>query len=180
MRGEEDVTNLPPEKRGVGLVFQNYALYPHLTVLKNITFPLENLRGTDKLSKEEMEKRALETAKLVQIEGLMDRKPSELSGGQQQRVAIARALVKMPKVLLLDEPSLGLAPLIIKDIFKTLQEIRAEGTTILIVEQNALAALKIADYGYVLELGKISVQGPAQELIRDERLVEAYLGNKKQ
>ena len=85
-----------------------------------------------------------------------------------------------PKVLLLDEPSLGLAPLIIKDIFKTLQEIRAEGTTILIVEQNALAALKIADYGYVLELGKISVQGPAQELIRDERLVEAYLGNKKQ
>ena len=178
--GEEDVTNLPPEKRGVGLVFQNYALYPHLTVLKNITFPLENLRGTDKLSKEEMEKRALETAKLVQIEGLMDRKPSELSGGQQQRVAIARALVKMPKVLLLDEPSLGLAPLIIKDIFKTLQEIRAEGTTILIVEQNALAALKIADYGYVLELGKISVQGPAQELIRDERLVEAYLGNKKQ
>ena len=76
--------------------------------------------------------------------------------------------------------SRGLAPLIIKDIFKTLQEIRAEGTTILIVEQNALAALKIADYGYVLELGKISVQGPAQELIRDERLVEAYLGNKKQ
>lgn len=81
--GEEDVTNLPPEKRGVGLVFQNYALYPHLTVLKNITFPLENLRGADKLSKEEMEKRALEAAKLVQIEGLMDRKPSELSGGQQ-------------------------------------------------------------------------------------------------
>ena len=98
--GEEDVTNLPPEKRGVGLVFQNYALYPHLTVLKNITFPLENLRGADKLSKEEMEQRALETAKLVQIEGLMDRKPSELSGGQQQRVAIARALVKMPKVSL--------------------------------------------------------------------------------
>ena len=95
-------------------------------------------------------------------------------------LAIARALMASPKVLLLDEPSLGLAPLIIKDIFKTLQEIRAEGTTILIVEQNALAALKIADYGYVLELGKISVQGPAQELIRDERLVEAYLGNKKQ
>ena len=90
--GEDDVTNLPPEHRGVGLVFQSYALYPHLTVLKNITFPLENLRGADKLSKEEMEKRALKAAKLVQLEGLMDRKPSELSGGQQQRVAIARAL----------------------------------------------------------------------------------------
>ncbi|MDE5747764.1 MAG: ABC transporter ATP-binding protein, partial [Acetatifactor sp.] len=92
--GEDDVTNLPPEHRGVGLVFQSYALYPHLTVLKNITFPLENLRGADRLSKEEMEKRALEAAKLVQLEGLMERKPSELSGGQQQRVAIARALVK--------------------------------------------------------------------------------------
>lgn len=90
------MTNLPPEHRGVGLVFQNYALYPHLTVLKNITFPLENLRGADKLSREEMEKKALEAAKLVQLEGLMDRKPSELSGGQQQRVAIARALVKTP------------------------------------------------------------------------------------
>ena len=102
--GEDDVTNLPAENRGVGLVFQNYALYPHLTVKQNIQFPLENLKGKDKLSKEEMNRRVLEAAKLVQIEMLMDRKPSELSGGQQQRVAIARALVKMPKVLLLDEP----------------------------------------------------------------------------
>ena len=102
--GDDDVTNLPPENRGVGLVFQNYALYPHLTVQKNIQFPLENLRGADKLSKEEMQKRVYEAARLVQIEGLMERKPSELSGGQQQRVAIARALVKMPRVLLLDEP----------------------------------------------------------------------------
>ena len=102
--GDDDVTDLPPENRGVGLVFQNYALYPHLTVQKNILFPLENLKGKDKLTKEEMQKRALEAAKLVQIEDLMERRPSELSGGQQQRVAIARALVKMPRVLLLDEP----------------------------------------------------------------------------
>ena len=102
--GEDDVTALPPESRGVGLVFQNYALYPHLTVLQNILFPLENLKGKDKLTREEMKKRAYEIASLVQIEGLMDRRPSELSGGQQQRVAIARALVKMPRVLLLDEP----------------------------------------------------------------------------
>ena len=82
--GEDDVTNLPPENRGVGLVFQNYALYPHLTVQKNIQFPLENLKGADKLSKEQMQEKVMEAAKLVQIEGLMDRKPSELSGGQQQ------------------------------------------------------------------------------------------------
>ena len=102
--GEDDVTHLSPENRGVGLVFQNYALYPHLTVKQNILFPLQNLKGPDKLSKNEMLERTVEVAKLVQIDNLLDRKPSELSGGQQQRVAIARALVKMPRVLLLDEP----------------------------------------------------------------------------
>ena len=102
-----------------------------------------------------------------------------LSGGEQQMLAVGRALMCKPKILLLDEPSLGLAPLIIQDIFKTLQAIRSEGTTILMVEQNALATLKIADYGYVLELGKISMHGPASQLVRDERLIEAYLGNKK-
>ena len=102
--GDEDVTKLPPEIRGVGVVFQNYALYPHLTVRQNIMFPLQNLKGKDKLSKSELDARVKEAAELVQIQELMDRKPGELSGGQQQRVAIARAMVKMPKVLLLDEP----------------------------------------------------------------------------
>ena len=102
--GEEEVTNLPPELRGVGMVFQSYALYPHLSVRKNILFPLQNLTGASRLSKEEMNRRVEEAAKLVQIEPYLDRRPRELSGGQQQRVAIARALVKMPKVLLLDEP----------------------------------------------------------------------------
>lgn len=104
---------------------------------------------------------------------------STLSGGEQQMLAIGRALMASPKLLLLDEPSLGLAPLIIKDIFDTLKQIKNEGTTILIVEQNALATLKIADYAYVLELGSISLEGPASELINDKRLVEAYLGGKK-
>ncbi len=104
---------------------------------------------------------------------------STLSGGEQQMLAIGRALMGSPKLLILDEPSLGLAPLLIKDIFATLTKIKEEGTTILIVEQNALATLKIADYAYVLELGKISMHGRADELIKDERLVEAYLGGKK-
>lgn len=101
---------------------------------------------------------------------------STLSGGEQQMLAIARALMASPKVLLLDEPSLGLAPLIVAEIFRIIQEIKKEGTTVLIVEQNALQTLKIADYAYVLEVGKISMQGTGQELLNDPLLVEAYLG----
>jgi branched-chain amino acid transport system ATP-binding protein len=85
-----------------------------------------------------------------------------------------------PKMLILDEPSLGLAPIIVKNIFRCIKEISTEGTTILIVEQNALQTLKIADYAIVLELGKISIEGAARDLIRDQRLIDAYLGNKKQ
>ena len=104
---------------------------------------------------------------------------STLSGGEQQMLAIGRALMANPSVILLDEPSLGLAPLVIKDIFRIIKKVKEAGTTVLIVEQNALATLKIADYAYVLELGKISMEGPADVLINDERLIEAYLGGKK-
>ncbi len=163
--GEDDVTNLPPEHRGVGLVFQNYALYPHLTVLKNITFPLENLRGADKLSREEMEKRALEAAKLVQLEGLMDRKPSELSGGQQQRVAIARALVKTPKVLLLDEP---LSNLDARLRLQTREEIRRiqrqTGVTTIFVTHDQEEAMSISDMIVVMKEGVVQQIGKPQEV----------------
>ena len=104
---------------------------------------------------------------------------STLSGGEQQMLAVGRALMSSPKLLLLDEPSLGLAPLIIKDIFDTFVEIKKQGTTILIVEQNALATLKIADYAYVLEIGKVTMEGKSQDLLNDENLVNAYLGGKK-
>lgn len=101
-----------------------------------------------------------------------------LSGGQQQMLAIARALLSKPKLLLLDEPSMGLAPLIVADIFKMIREIKASGTTVLLVEQNAKQALKVADYGYVMETGKIIINGEADSLLEDPRVVEAYLGKK--
>ncbi|MDR3337108.1 MAG: ABC transporter ATP-binding protein [Treponema sp.] len=102
-----------------------------------------------------------------------------LSGGEQQMLAIGRSLMASPKLLIMDEPSLGLAPIIVASIFKCIKEIRQNGATVLLVEQNALQSLKIADYAYVLELGKVSMEGKASELIHDERLVEAYLGGKK-
>lgn len=103
---------------------------------------------------------------------------STLSGGEQQMLAIGRALMGSPKLILLDEPSLGLAPLIVKDIFQIIKEIRDDGTTVLLVEQNALQTLKIADYAYVLEVGKIKMEGKAEDLIEDPHLIEAYLGGK--
>ena len=103
---------------------------------------------------------------------------STLSGGQQQMLAIARALLSKPKLLLLDEPSMGLAPLIVADIFKMIREIKDSGTTVLLVEQNAKQALKVADYGYVMETGKIIINGQANHLLEDPRVVEAYLGKK--
>ncbi len=99
-----------------------------------------------------------------------------LSGGEQQMLAISRALMASPKLLILDEPSLGLAPLIVRDIFNIIKEFRNEGTTILIVEQNALQTLKIADYAYVLQVGEVIIEGEATELRHNPKLVEAYLG----
>jgi branched-chain amino acid transport system ATP-binding protein len=99
-----------------------------------------------------------------------------LSGGERQMLAVARALMGKPALLMLDEPSLGLAPLVVRDIFKTIAGLRATGVTILLVEQNARAALEVADYGYVLEMGEIALEGPAADLARDPRVIETYLG----
>ena len=163
--GEEDVTKLSPELRGVGMVFQNYALYPHLNVRQNIQFPLENLRGKDRLTKEEMEQRVSETAHLVQIEDLMDRKPGELSGGQQQRVAIARALVKFPRVLLLDEP---LSNLDARLRLQTREEIRKiqkkTGITTVFVTHDQDEAMSICDRIAVMQNGVLMQQGHPQEV----------------
>ena len=169
--GEDDVTELPPENRGIGLVFQNYALYPHLTVKQNITFPLENLKGKDKLSKEEMEAKAFEAAKLVQIEELMERKPNELSGGQQQRVAIARALVKRPRVLLLDEPLSNLDARLRLQTREEIRRIQREtGITTIFVTHDQEEAMSISDIIVVMKDGVVQQIGKPQAVYDDPYL----------
>lgn len=163
--GDDDVTDLPPENRGIGLVFQNYALYPHLTVKQNILFPLQNLKGKDKLSKAEMLNKAMAAAKLVQIDELMDRKPSELSGGQQQRVAIARALVKMPRVLLLDEPLSNLDARLRLQTREEIRRIQREtGITTIFVTHDQEEAMSISDMIIVMKEGIVQQIGKPQEV----------------
>ena len=177
--GENDVTDVPPENRGVGLVFQNYALYPHLTVEDNIAFPLGNLRGKDKLTKEQMHERALEAAKLVQIDTLMERKPNELSGGQQQRVAIARALVKMPSVLLLDEPLSNLDARLRLQTREELSRIqRQTGITTIFVTHDQEEAMSISDMIVVMKEGVIHQIGKPQDVYDhpDNLFVAKFLG----
>ena len=177
--GEDDVTNLPPENRGVGLVFQSYALYPHLTVRQNIMFPLENVKGKDRLSKEQMKEKALEAARLVQIERLMDRKPSQLSGGQQQRVAIARALVKLPRVLLLDEPLSNLDARLRLATREEIRRIQQETKlTTVFVTHDQEEAMSISDMIVVMKDGIVQQIGKPQDVYDDpvNLFVAKFLG----
>ena len=163
--GEDDVTDLPAEHRGIGLVFQNYALYPHLNVKQNITFPLENLKGNDKLTKAQMNERAYEAARLVQIEDLMERKPGELSGGQQQRVAIARALVKNPSVLLLDEPLSNLDARLRLQTREEIRRIQRETKiTTIFVTHDQEEAMSISDLIIVMKDGVVQQIGRPQDV----------------
>lgn len=177
--GEDDVTNVTPEERGVGVVFQNYALYPHLTVRKNITFPLENFKGENKLTKEEMNKRAEAAAKIVQIDQYMDRKPNELSGGQQQRVAIARAIVKMPKILLLDEPLSNLDARLRLQTREEIRRIQKEtGITTVFVTHDQEEAMSISDMIVVMKDGVLMQIGKPQDVYNhpDCLFVAKFLG----
>ncbi len=177
--GDDDVTELPTESRGIGLVFQNYALYPHMTVKQNIMFPLQNLKGADKLSKEEMLERAYWAAKLVQIDDLMDRKPGEMSGGQQQRVAIARALVKKPRVLLLDEPLSNLDARLRLQTREEIRRIQREtGITTIFVTHDQEEAMSISDEIVVMKLGVVQQIGEPQSVYDDPTnlFVAKFLG----
>ena len=173
---DEDVTDLEPEERGIGLVFQNYALYPHMTVLQNIMFPLENI----KVPKAEAKERALQMARLTRVDGLINRKPAQLSGGQQQRVAIARALVKQPKVLLLDEPLSNLDARLRIEMRSEIRRIQQEtGVTTIFVTHDQEEAMNITDEIVLMKDGKFIQQCSPQEMyLKPDVLFSAtFLGN---
>lgn len=176
-----DITRLSAEKissLGIMQSPEGRQIFADLTVEENLkigSFTLKKQEGKS------VKERTLENMKRVYkyFPILEERKmqiAKTLSGGEQQMLAISRALMGSPKLLVLDEPSLGLAPLIVRDIFRIIKEFKEEGTTILIVEQNALQTLKIADYAYVLQLGEIIIEGDSSTLMENPKLFEAYLG----
>jgi branched-chain amino acid transport system ATP-binding protein len=159
--------------KGITLVPEGRRVFANLTVL-------ENLKIGAYLQKEGIEEQILKVYDLFpRLKERSWQLAGTLSGGEQQMLAVGRALMAKPKLIMMDEPSLGLAPLIVNGIFDIIKEINKLGTTILLIEQNANKALKVADYGYVLETGNITMEGKGLDLLQDERVKEAYLGTSK-
>ena len=171
----KDVTGLRPDqllRKGLALVPEGRGILASMTVLENLE--MGAYHRNDAEVNADLEKAMNRFPILRERQSQLG---GTLSGGQQQMLAIARVIMSKPKLLLLDEPSMGLAPLIVADIFKIIKEINEAGTTVLLVEQNARQALKVADYGYVLETGKVVACGNAKELLQDDTIKKAYLGH---
>ena len=176
--GGEELTSLPAKeivRRGIIHVPEGRRVFPDMTVAENLK--IGAFLRTDK---------AAIAQDMDYVYSLFPRLKERswqlagtLSGGEQQMLAVGRALMSRPKVLMMDEPSLGLAPLIVKDIFSIIRRVNQDGITVLLIEQNANAALRIANYGYVLETGTIALSGTGEELLKNESVREAYLGKKK-
>lgn len=173
---DEDITNIPPHlvvKKGLIQVPEGRRVFPKMTVTENLDMGAL-LRRKDQKAVKEAQERVFDL-----FPRLAERKKQlagTLSGGEQQMLAVARAMMAGGKLILLDEPSMGLAPLIVEEIFRTIEVIRKEGSTVLLVEQNANMSLNIADRAYVLEHGKITISGTGKELLKNPRVMEAYLG----
>jgi branched-chain amino acid transport system ATP-binding protein len=158
--------------KGVVLVPEGRRVFPNLTVDENLS--LGAYASDDKAAVAADRKKVF--GLFPRLEERQRQKAGTLSGGEQQMLAVGRAIMTKPRLLMMDEPSLGLAPLVVKMIFDIVREINKAGTTVLLVEQNAKAALEIADYGYVLETGRITLQGPGRELLANDGVRKAYLG----
>jgi len=180
---DEDITDLPAEKitqKGIAMSPEGRQIFGNLSVEENLkvgAFTIKKDKVNNHSRKQTLEKNLKRVYNYFPV--LEERRlqiSKTLSGGEQQMLAIARALMASPKLLILDEPSLGLAPLIVRDIFNIIKEFKKEGTTILLVEQNALQTLKISDYAYVIQVGEVIMEGKSKDLISNPKLVEAYLG----
>ena len=171
----EHLNNLPAHKvvgKGVIQVPEGRRIFGRLSVAENLK--VGAFLRNDKDNIKQTEERAL--SMFPRLRERYNQTAGTLSGGEQQMLAMGRALMSNPKILLLDEPSMGLAPILVEQIFDTVVEIRKQGVAVLLVEQNAFLALQIADYGYVIETGEIVLEGPGQELLVNDKVKEAYLG----
>jgi branched-chain amino acid transport system ATP-binding protein len=172
----QDITGLPAHQlvaRGISMAPEGRGVFANLTVLENLEMGAYLTRDKSVIERELERGFSL----FPRLKERIRQRAGTLSGGEQQMLAIARALMSRPKLLLLDEPSLGLAPIVCQTIFSTIDEIKASGTTVLLVEQNASAALKHSDRGYVLETGAVILEGTALSIAADPRVREAYLGD---
>jgi branched-chain amino acid transport system ATP-binding protein len=171
----KNLLGLLPEEilmSGVALCPEGRRIFPQLTVLENL-----KLGGYSRKDKAGLESSIERAFKLFpRLKERAWQKGGTLSGGEQQMLALARAMMSDPELIMMDEPSLGLAPLLVEEVFEIIREINNEGKTILLVEQNAFGALKVADYAYVLEVGAITLEGKGTDLLKDKRVIDAYLG----
>jgi len=171
----KDILNMPPFDRvalGIAMVPEGRRVFTNLTVVENLRLGAYVLKDKSRYAKDLEQVYTL----FPRLKERQSQRAVTLSGGEQQMLAVGRALMSRPRLLLMDEPSLGLAPLVVKELYQTIEHIHQTGLTVLVVEQNARLALKLADYGYVMEVGRVVLEGPSADLAEDEGVKKAYIG----